>query len=251
MGVMLAAAAITAAGGAYAANKASNASSKASKAQKSALDQESQVAEDQLDFGKQQYNDWKNLYYPLGQQLVAESQQTITPDYAGIHGDVQNAFQSEQQQNQRQMQRYGVNPADGNMQQANREYGMGAATAEVGARQQARAQAKDQQFNRMAQVYGLGSGQQQAANSTVNAGYSNSESAYGNAAAMYGQNAHSYNQSAAAGANMFGRGLSGVLNYFNEPKTVDTSGSAMGIQQLPSSYWNTPAMSDPVVNLGG
>lgn len=199
---------------AYGAYSGAQAQKKAAKQQQGAIDSQTQVAKDQLDFSKSQYSDWKNAFYPAINQLGAESQKEILPDYSGIAANVGNAFDTSQGINDRNMERFGVKPTDGSFQSSQTQYGLGRALATVGADQAARTEANNQRYARMAGFAGMGMGQQGALLNAVNSGTGNLMSAFGNAANMYGGRAQQYGQSAMAGAGMFGRGLSSLFSSF-------------------------------------
>lgn len=202
------AAVIGAAGAAYAANQ----SSKASKRQSKAMQGQQDVAREQLDFGKQQYDDWQQMFEPVYGDLKSMAYEDNRPDYGAIDADVAHAFDTSQGINNRTMQRYGVLPTDGSFQASQRQYGLGRAMAEVGGHQQARRQAKDQKWNKLATFANLGAAQRGQAVSSVNAGYGGLQNAFGDQAANYGRNSSEYMQAAAAGAGMLGRGVSLWMN---------------------------------------
>lgn len=198
--------------GAYSAYSASQNQSDALNAQQQAANQQAQVAEDQLNFGKQQYGDWKSMFYPVAGELKSLAEREMHPDYAAITADVGNAFDTSQGINMRNMQRMGVKPTDGAVTASNTAYGLGRATALAGGMNTARQQAQQQQFGNLATVYGLGSGMMNAGNMTANQGFGNLQGAYNNQANMFGRNAAMYGQAASAGAGMLGYGLNQFAN---------------------------------------
>lgn len=222
------AAAISAGVGLYASNQASKQADKAGKRQQQAMDQQAQVAQEQLDFGKAQYQDWKDLYMPALTDLRTMAYEEQRPNFAAISADVDKSFDTSQDINRRQMERYGVKPTDGSFQASETQYGLGRAMATVGANNAARQQAKDSQFNRLASFANLSNGMQATANGTVNTGFGNMMNAYGNQANLYGQQANQYSQAAAAGAQMFGRGLSGMINAWGQSGTGTPSSGITG-----------------------
>jgi len=203
------------AAGAYSANKASNQADKAGNRQQQAMDQQAEVAREQLDFGKQQYQDWKDLYMPALTDLRSMAYEEQRPDFAAISADVDTSFDTSQDVNRRQMERYGVKPTDGAFNASETQYGLGRAMATVNANNQARQQAKDSQWNRLSGFANLSNGAQSTATSTMNQGFGSMMGAYGNQANLYGQQAAQYGQAAAAGAQMAGRGLSGIANWWS------------------------------------
>lgn len=214
MGVATAVAVGSLAVGAYGAMQSGKAANRATNAQERAAELQAQTAREQLDFGKEQYADWKNLYQPALYDLRSMAYEEQRPNFAAISADVDTAFDTSQAMNRRQMERYGVNPADGAWNASETQYGLGRATATVNANNQARQQAKDSQWNRLASFANLSSGAQANATSTMNQGFGSMMGAYGNQANMYGNQAAQYGQAAAAGAQMAGRGLSGIANWY-------------------------------------
>ncbi|MEO5627001.1 MAG: hypothetical protein ABIQ70_13425 [Dokdonella sp.] len=190
---------------AYGAYSSSQSADEASSNQQSATQSQAQAAKDQLDFGKQQYSDWKGNFEPGLKTMGSLAMEEVRPDYAGIDADVGASFDSSQGINRRTMQRFGVQPTDGSYQASETQYGLGRALGQVNANNTARTAAKNTQFNRLATFEGIGAGQQAQANGVVNAGSSNLGNAYGNAANMYGHQSDQYSQAAAAGAQMAGR----------------------------------------------
>ncbi len=215
MAAVTAMAVATVAAGAYSANKASKASDKASKRQQQSMDAQAQVAQDQLDFGKEQYEDWKQLYMPALTSFRELAMEEERPDYGAIAADVGMSFDTAQDINRRTMERYGVNPTDGAFSASETQYGLGRAMAQVNGNNQARKAAKDTRFNKLASFASLSSGAQANALNTMNAGSSALGGAFGGQAAMYGARADQYSQAAAAGAQMMGRGVSSLVNEYS------------------------------------
>lgn len=184
------------------------ASDRASKRQAKALKGQQGTAQQQLDFGKEKYGDWKEMFQPVYGDLKNMAYEDNRPDYGAIDADVGHAFDTSQGINRRNMERFGVNPTDGAFSASETQYGLGRAMAEVGGHQQARRQAKDQKWNRLASFANLGAGQQATANNTVNQGFGAVMNAQGTQAGLYGQQANEYAQMAASGAGLLGRALS-------------------------------------------
>jgi hypothetical protein len=212
MGIATAVAVGSLAVGAYSAVQQGKAADRAADAQGRAVDAQAQVAQNQLDFGKEQYADWKNLFMPALTDLRSMAYEQVRPNFAAISADVDTAFDTSQGVNRRNMERYGIKPTDGAFNASETQYGLGRAMATVNANNQARTAAKDQQFNRLASFANLSQGMQATANNTVNSGFGSQFNAYGNQANLYGSQAAGYAGAAAAGANMFGRGLSYFAN---------------------------------------
>lgn len=174
------------------------------------------LAQQQMDFGRDHYDwsrgmfdDYREQFAPVLGELTTEAMAARNPDYGQITADTTAAFDSARRSDQRNLERYGIRPGDGQFAANNRRYGIGQATAEVGARQNARRQAGDQRYNRLAQLYGIGAGLQGQAMQGMGQGmgaYQNAGgmgmNAMGQAAGMYGQQANTFGQ--LAGSNMAG-----------------------------------------------
>jgi len=181
--------------------------SRASSGQQRAVDSQLQLGREQLAFGREQYADWREMFMPVLGDLRDMAYEDQRPDYGAISADVGMAFDASQGMNRRQMERYGVSPTDGANQASETEYGIGRALAKVGGFNQARQGAKDQRFNRLAQIGNLSAGQQAQATNTMQGGFGAMQGALGNQANLFGAQANNYMQAAAAGANMAGFGL--------------------------------------------
>lgn len=158
---------------------------KAKRAEKRSLDTEKEniaLQREGLDFSKEQYGDWKDKYDPVFDDMMSEIDSGITPDYAAIAGDVNSSFESAQDQERRQMQRYGVKPTDGAARQSEREYGIAKSTAHSGIRNKARQDSAGIKFNRLSNIHGSLQGVGPALGSQVGNSYSRTGRAYGSLA---------------------------------------------------------------------
>lgn len=201
---------------------------RAMKDQTAVMREQTQLGRDQLDWSKQQYGDWKDRFDPLFNQMISEMDVGTTPNYAAIAGDVKSSFQSAKDQERRNMLRYGVRPQDGAMASADRQYGIREAGAHVGARSQARENAKGIKYGRLQNAVGLGYGAQPQMMANVGNAASNLSNIYGQQAGQYGVNAGYWGQQAvdtAAGwGNMLGSlDWGGMWNsmkgWFNKPSS--------------------------------
>ena len=116
---------------------------KQSQAQQANADAQTKIATDtqtqQNQIAQDQYNQYKNTYQPLQNQLVNDAENYDTSANQeriaqGAMGDVKNQFGISAQNNQRQMQSYGINPNSGAYQgQMNQNDVMEAATGAAAA----------------------------------------------------------------------------------------------------------------------
>lgn len=178
--------AATAAYGAYSSNRNAR---EARESQEGAMDSQLELGREQLDFSREQYNDWREMFSPVLGDLRTMAYEDQKPDYEAISADVGTAFDTSQDINRRTQQRYGLNPSDGALQNSEVQYGLGRAGAIVDGRNRARLANKDAKFNRLASFYGLGSGQGAQAMTMVNAAYQGVGATYGQHAGMYGNQA--------------------------------------------------------------
>lgn len=190
-------AAVGVAASAYSANRQSRAAKDANRNQRDAMDQQAAMDRERLDFSREQYEDWRSMFHPVLEDLRTEAYADTTPDYDAIVGDVGAAFDTSQDINRRQQQRFGLAPDSGAVQEGELRYGLGRAAAMAGAKNQARAANKDARFQRLASFYGMGTGQGAGAMNMVNAAYAGASGTMGQHAGIFGNQAMNYQ----AGAN--------------------------------------------------
>ncbi len=185
-----------------------------------AMDQQAQIAaeqtalgREQLAFGREQYEDWKQTFQPVLDQLRIEAFENVRPDFDAIAADVGGAFDTSREINTRNRQRMGLRPSDGGFAADERRYALGRARATVGARNQARDNARDQRYNRLLGLGNLAVGQQGNVSNMVSQGYGATQGALRSAGATAGQQAGVYGNLAAEGARAFtGTDWAGVWN---------------------------------------
>lgn len=190
--------------GAYSSNRNAR---EAGERQEDAMDSQVALDRERLDFSREQYDDYTEMFGPVLGDLRTMAYEESEPDYAGITADVGAAYDTSQDINRRTQQRYGVNPSDGAANDGELRYGVARAQGIVDARNKARAMNKDSKFNRLSSFYSLGNGQGDRARSLMDAAYAGASSTYGqhgaafgNQAAAYGQQAQQYGQDAAGWA---------------------------------------------------
>ena len=186
---------------------------KAKRAEKRSLDTEKEniaLQREGLDFSKEQYGDWKDKYDPVFDDMMSEIDSGITPDYAAIAGDVNSSFESAQDQERRQMQRYGVKPTDGAARQSEREYGIAKSTAHSGIRNKARQDSAGIKFNRLSNIHGALQGVGPALSNQVGNSYSRTGRAMGSLADSQWDQAENRYDSAKEDAAGWGKAIGGV-----------------------------------------
>ena len=153
---------------AYGASEQADAADAASARAAALGQQQLNIGQQALDWNKQNYNNWSSAFMPMLSQIKAQALANQQPNYQGIIGDIGSSFGAQQDANTRNMERYGINPTDGAMSAANTAYGLGRATAQVGAMQAERYRVGQQRLSNMESVWGLGVPMMNAAQSGVN-----------------------------------------------------------------------------------
>lgn len=205
------AAVVVAAGTAYAANRSASSARNAQRsADRQAADQAA-IDQERLDFSRQQYDDWQGRFNPVWNQLSTMAMTEQRPDYGAISADVGGAFDMSRDIQMRNMQRVGIKPTDGAQQAQDTAYGLGRASSLVGERNRARMGAREQHFNRIAQLANIANGGQANASNLVNAAYAGASGGAGQRAGNYFGQAQYYgnmaNQQYADAAQGFGYGI--------------------------------------------
>lgn len=240
MGVATAVAVAGVAASAYGAYSSNQQAGRSRNAQQRMHDEQMGLARDQMQFGQEHYDwsrglhdEYRERFDPVLGELTDEAMASRTPDYGLITADTTAAFNSARMADQRNLERYGIRPGDGQWGANNRRYGIGQATAEVGARQQARRQAGDQRFARLAQLYGVGMGLQGQAMQGMGQGMGAFQSgsgmgvgAAGQQAGHHGQMAGYHGQMAYENMRGVGQGIGGMVDHFmNQPSTPAAGGT--------------------------
>lgn len=216
----------TVAVGVYSANKASSSANKAANKQQAAMDNQTQLGQDQLDFAKQQYADWKQRFDPIMNDLEAQAYAQQRPDYTKISADNTAAFDASQGAAQRNLERFGINPADGAYANLQQKGSLQRALGLVTANTQARNAAKDATFNRLMSVYGVGNGQGAQALNSMNSAYQGLGAAFGQQAGLYGNQFNNFSNQAQAGWNDAASGVGyGLKSWFGSSNTGATTPS--------------------------
>ncbi|SHG34433.1 hypothetical protein SAMN02745753_03741 [Marinomonas polaris DSM 16579] len=190
---------------AYNSNKNAN---KSMDQQGQALAYQNEIAQQELDMAKEQYEYYKTTYRPLEEEIVAnaglsdaEQQEMVTT--AGL--TTQSAFDSAEASRNRNLQRMGVNPNSGAYAENTRKSAISKAVAKANSQNTARSQAEEIDYNQKVAAVGLGKGLSSSAAGLMSSASSN----YANQASAYGLNAQMYGQQASGSVQM-GMGIAGV-----------------------------------------
>lgn len=199
--------------GAKAAKKSGKQADQALALQNKALDQSIELGEEQLQYFKGVYDEWREEYAPILTELKNEALENRTPDYAAIAADTDAAFDAVRENRRLELGRYGIKPGDGQFNADERRIGVGEAGAEVNARQAARRAEEDKRFDKLNRVYGLGVQQQGQALAGVSNASGQYQHALGGNVRARGDQATRYGNAAAGASDAaFGQDWDGIIN---------------------------------------
>ena len=210
-------------------------------------------AQGHYDYGRNQYEQQQARFDPILDQMQSQALANQQPDYGLITADAAQAFDSQRQAGQRQMQRYGINPGDGMWGANNRQAQLGQAGAEVMAMQNARRNAGNQRYNQLANLYGVGTQLMGQAAGMMGQGVGATAGAAGMGINAAGQTAQAHGAQAAQSGAAANSNWSSLIGHIGDginawqgqsPGTPDygpappgTSGTAPWRPQVP---WPTP-----------
>lgn len=178
-------------------------------------------------YADEYHNRWKNSYVPVENSLIAQANQYNTnaeaERQAGLAiGDYASAFENQRNQQNMQLQQYGINPTSGAYAAANRAMNLQQAGMSAYAANAARSAADALGWNRKLQVAQLGQNYINATNSAGQVANSTVGTA-GSLASGYGTQSNSYGQ----------RGLSNIGKLFSTGLS-----SYQGLQNAWGNYGN-------------
>lgn len=207
MSGVITAAGIGTAGSLYGANKAS-------KAQSSAMNQQQQMAQQDLSFRQGMYDRYLGLYGPIEQQLATEAQSTQPLDYEQNQAQIKEQYANA-------LRNIGTNMGMRGIAGSGLDVGAmrGAALGQAGALSGAYAQALTNRRNLGMAL--TGRGQIQQAGGAYMGGMQNLANLYGQQAGMYGQ-------ASAQGWQNFGTNLGNLgyaLQSMNRPQPFSITGN--------------------------
>lgn len=233
---VVAAAVISGAVSLFSASKSRKAAKKAQQQEMVMREKEAQLGRDQLAFGMSQYNDWRDRFEPLYDDVRSMAYEDRRPDFARIQGDVGAAIDAGRGAERRQMARYGLNPADGAWGTGERQYGMSRGAAIAGAANRQRLHERDQRFSRIASLSGMLTPMLGMSQSNISGGYGTTGNAYGGMAGSYNNQAAQHRQDAsdayASAGYAIGSGLTQWQAGRNQLASTQRSLDGMG--------WNIP-----------
>lgn len=228
----VAGAGLSIAGGIFGGKKKAKASREAQARQDAFTEREIQLGEDQFQWNKDIYTENKERYDPIFGEMV-DRMDDNAPDYGAIAGDIGKSFDTARGMEKREQRRYGIKPTSGAAAQSRRDYGIKRGTAHVGARSAARRGAKEQQYNRRADLFSIGQGIQSGNQGAVNQAMGNQQAGFASAGRQAGQSAARYGRESAADSAGWGQAIGSVDwgGLFNHVKGSGSSsgGSGRGI----------------------
>lgn len=215
--------------------------SKASKAQQSAMDQQQQMAQQDLAFRQGVYNRYLGLYGPIEQQLAAEAQSTQPLDYEQNQAQIKEQYANA-------LRNIGTNMGIRGIAGSGLDVGAmrGAALGQAGALSGAYAQGL---INRRNLGLGLtGRNQIMQAGSQVPGGFQGLSNMYGGWSGMYGQAAQQGWQNAGMGLGNLAYALQGINQPRQQPAIAATNAGLYGNNGglgMPSALGPSSANIDP------
>lgn len=162
-------------------------SDRASKRQQGALDAQTEIARQQLEMAREQWDYYKTNYQPIEQDVIADARASGTPERqeaaAGrAVADVRQQYGISRGTAKRGLERYGLNPSDPTYQSMLLDSNLGEAATSAGSANLARENERNLGYTKMIQALSLGKGLPTDASANL----SRASAGYGNVAAGYG-----------------------------------------------------------------
>jgi len=158
--------------------------------------QRAQIAlqQQQLQFAKQRWNHYRDTYGDLEQMMVADAMEGVKGDFTGVAdraaSDVESAYASQADRQERQMMALGIDPSSGRFVSADRRMGLDlartSALAQNTARTNEKRRADTETWQRRYGVGTFGANMMQGAGRDVDAAIAGMSQAYGNQANTHG-----------------------------------------------------------------
>jgi len=204
-----------------------------------------------LAFSRQRYNEAQALYGETRRKLVDAANEGVQADLQGVtdraSADVAQSFQKSQDEADRNLARYGINPNSGRAIAAKQGMGVAKAAAEAGlintSRRDEKRYANDTTWNRRAFVGNMGSSEINSSANAVGNSYQNASNAYGNASNTMQQSANAGYQTAGI---LAGTGLGMLTPTKDNPSTPTGSNPSSPTYMYPAGSPNGPVANQPV-----
>lgn len=179
------------------------------------------IGDKQAAFADAEMERYDTSFRPIEDQIVTEAQ--AGPDYEGAMGrsnaDVAQSFDKAQGINERNMQRYGIDPSSGRYGAQRDQYATNRALAEVGGRNQARAQEDDKSWARRLTALDIGKGNRGDAINAMGSAAGN----YQNYATGMQSQANQAANSASKGVQTFGGQLDKIGSWAADTMTSNSN----------------------------
>lgn len=209
------------------------------------------LQKESLAFAKTRYNEAQALYGETRQKLVDAANEGVSADLQGVtdraSADVAQSFQKAQEETDRNLSRYGINPNSGRAMAAKAGTGVAKAAAESGlinaSRRDEKRYADETTWNRRAFVGQMGANEINAANQGVNSAFSSSINALGDASSTMQNSANAAYQTAGQFAGMGLSMLSPTKTTVAAPTGANPSTPTY---MYPAGSASGPAATQPV-----
>ncbi len=229
-----------------AARKSSAAASEAAAASKKAAKLQYQVSMAQLDFAKQQYNEWQGIFGPIEQNLSSYYKNLSSDTFAALGiQNIEQEYTRSREQLDTAMAKRGITDSGANAAGLTE-----LENSRMLGRAQARAQAPTQVANQQLGFLSIGLGQQAQLQNGINNAYSNQINTLGQQATNSMNQSNMYSQQAAAGyagvGNAIGQGINTYMtaNAYQSQSNLNNAmannlGNSTNYSTSPSSYGAT------------
>lgn len=230
-----------------AAKKASASSAEAAAASKKAAKLQYQVSMAQLDFAKQQYNEWQGIFGPIEQNLSSYYKNLSSDTFAALGiQNIEQEYTRSREQLDTAMAKRGITDSGANA--------AGLTELETGrmlGRAQARAQAPTQVAQMQQGFLSIGLGQQAQLQQGISNAYSNQIGVFGQQVSNNLNQSNMYAQQAAQGyagvGNAIGQGINTYMtanayqsqSNLNNAMASNMQGNSTNYSTSPSSYGAT------------
>ena len=229
-----------------AARKSSAAASEAAAASKTAAKLQYQVSMAQLDFAKQQYNEWQGIFGPIEQNLSSYYKNLSSDTFAALGiQNIEQEYTRSREQLDTAMAKRGITDSGANAAGLTE-----LENSRMLGRAQARAQAPTQVANQQLGFLSIGLGQKAQLQTDINNAYSNQINIRGQQATNSMNQSNMYSQQAAAGyagvGQSIGQGINTYMtaNAYQSQSNLNNAmannlGNSTNYSTSPSSYGAT------------
>lgn len=228
------------------AKKASSSAAEAAAASKKAAKLQYQVSMAQLDFAKQQYNEWQGIFGPIEQNLSSYYKNLSSDTFAALGiQNIEQEYTRSREQLDTAMAKRGITDSGANAAGLTE-----LENSRMLGRAQARAQAPTQVANQQLGFLSIGLGQQAQLQNGINNAYSNQINTLGQQATNSMNQSNMYSQQAAASYAGIGQSIGQGINTYMTANAYQSQsnlnnamannlGNSTNYSTSPSSYGAT------------